>query len=173
MGNFYEPNCYIPLSLQEENEEVNDYEFVCRLSMDIKEKRWSVEPYEFPTEIEEEEDEEEEQKNEDNIDSEPPQTTASSAISDTVGVNTDNTRPDDDELWDQVNKVLGDFETMKSDFQTMINSLGIQIQREHGLSFPVPVVKEPLPYLDEDPEDEEPKGDQDPKGDEEPKEAKE
>merc|ERR1712217_101403 len=121
--------------------------------------------------MDDDEDEEEEQKNEDNIDSEPNQTAASSATSDTVG--TTNTNPDDDELWDQVNKVLGDFETMKSDFREMINSLGIQIQREHGLSFPVPVVKEPLPYLDEDPEDEEPKVDEQPKGDDEPKEAKE
>merc|ERR1711972_50494 len=179
MGNFHEPNCCIPLNLEHsksnevENEEEikendqngddeNDNEFVCRLSMDTHSKQWSIESYEFPTE------------DEDIIDDAEScpvsQTTTSTAIattSTTTSTTNDNvnTNPDDDELWNRVSQVLGDFENMKSDFQSMIDTLGRQIQREHGI-YPLPVAKQPMDC-------EESKENDEPKEDEEPKEAEE
>merc|ERR1711879_933925 len=140
----------------------NDNEFVCRLSMDTQSKEWSIESYEFPVE---------EEDIIDDAESYPvSQTTTSTAIattSTTISTTNDNvnTNPDDDELWNRVSQVLGDFENMKSDFQSMIDTLGRQIQREHGI-YPLPVAKQPMDW-------EESKENDEPKEDEEPKEAEE
>merc|ERR1712173_306329 len=110
---------------------IGENEFICRLSMDIPSKEWMVEPFKLTAKETGDEivefrenpgSKENDTQNEEKGDEAPTSTSNDVEV---------NCNPDDDELWNRVNSVLGEFETMKEDFQTMINDLGVQIQRQH------------------------------------------